>query len=112
MARIPVGQKIDLTRAKQYRTGKGVADHAGISPETLSRIERGRVKPRLDTISRIAEALEISLEELVEDTDQEFLVPKVEPPLPFEVGEAAAVADIEKSVDYRQVCINLVRRIL
>lgn len=78
MEPVSIGRKIAHTRAQQYRTGTGVAEVAGISGETLSRIERGKVYPRLATVGKIARALDLSFEELIEDTDMaEASSPKV-----------------------------------
>ena len=77
MEPVPIGRKIAHTRAQQYRTGTGVAEAAEISAETLSRIEHGKVSPRLATVGKIARALDLSLEELIEGTDlAEDSIPK------------------------------------
>lgn len=41
-----------------------LADHAEITRETVSNMERGLRTPDLSTLARIAEALEIKMEEM------------------------------------------------
>lgn len=52
-----------LRRARGERSMLGVALDAGISPETLRKIESGRVAtPAFSTIAAIADVLELSLD--------------------------------------------------
>jgi transcriptional regulator with XRE-family HTH domain len=69
MEPVPIGRKILLTRTEQYRTAAGVSKAAGVNPHTLSRIERGGGVPRYSTVAKIARALEMPVEELIEGTD-------------------------------------------
>jgi transcriptional regulator with XRE-family HTH domain len=56
---------------KGYRTGRGLtqhalAGHAGLRPETISRIERGKVdNPDTDTVAKLARALGVTIDELL-----------------------------------------------
>lgn len=57
-------------RVREARRRAGVnqwqlAEAAGVSNETISRIERGRFSPALPTLCRIAKALDVSLDHLV-----------------------------------------------
>jgi transcriptional regulator with XRE-family HTH domain len=54
-----------LRRARAGRDLADVADAAGISPETLRKIETGRLpSPGFGTIVRLGEALDVPLQEL------------------------------------------------
>ncbi|TWP25463.1 XRE family transcriptional regulator [Apibacter muscae] len=64
--------KIIGRRIKQVRESKGFSQLelvgkmlGDIDPTNISRIESGRTNPTIYTLYRIAEALEVSLEELV-----------------------------------------------
>jgi transcriptional regulator with XRE-family HTH domain len=57
------------TREERGITQEDLAYHSGITVSALSRIERGLNNPRLSTVIRIAQALEISLVELVTRLD-------------------------------------------
>ncbi|SHG25514.1 helix-turn-helix domain-containing protein [Streptoalloteichus hindustanus] len=64
-----------LRRARGTRSMPQVAVAAGISPETLRKIETGRAPtPSFFTIAALAAALDLSLDEL-------FAACQVEPPL-------------------------------
>ena len=64
-AEIERGERLGalLRRARAERTMLEVALDAGVSPETLRKIESGRVAtPAFPTIAAIAEALDLSLD--------------------------------------------------
>lgn len=57
-------------RIKEFRKGKGLtqeklAEISGIEPSNISHIERGATKPSLPTLVAIANALGVTLDELV-----------------------------------------------
>lgn len=61
-----IGKQIKKYRVHNGLTQQKLAAEAGISLRTLQRLENGKTEPRGDTLIRIAEALEVSLDELVE----------------------------------------------
>lgn len=61
-----LAQKIKKQRLKMELTQEELAQRASIPYVTLVKIERESVKnPTIDTIKKIAKALEISLDELI-----------------------------------------------
>lgn len=61
-----------------YRRAKGfsqqeMANVLGVSPRNFQRLEMGEVEPRLETLVRIAQALDIQVSSLVRNTDEENL---------------------------------------
>lgn len=60
-----LGEKISIARKAKGLTQEKLADMAGINLRTLQRIEKGKTTPHGDTLNRIATALEIPLEELM-----------------------------------------------
>lgn len=62
-----VGQRIKAVREKKGLTQEDLADLVGISPTHISVIERGAKVARLDTFVSIANALEVSADELLLD---------------------------------------------
>ena len=60
-----VGTTIKLLRGE--RPQEDVAQEAGISTSTLSRVERGLHQPSLPTLRKLAVALDVSLAELIDD---------------------------------------------
>lgn len=69
-----IGQAIRLAR-KRHKAGRltqeALAEHAGISMETVSNIERGVTLPTVDVLFRIARVVPLDLESLAsaEPTD-------------------------------------------
>lgn len=59
------GNKVAKIRIKQGLSQEDLADITGLHRTQISLIERGKRSPRLDTIIRIAKALEISLDKLM-----------------------------------------------
>lgn len=57
-------------RVRQLRLGSGMtqeqlAERSHVAPETISRIERGKLVPAVDVLVGIASVLEVTLDELV-----------------------------------------------
>jgi transcriptional regulator with XRE-family HTH domain len=61
---VALGEAIRELRSKRKTTQEDLAAGAGITPATLSLIERGRANPTWDTARRIAGALGVSIGEL------------------------------------------------
>ncbi len=61
---LELGDQIRRWRMARGLTQTQLESRAGLAHNALSRIENGAVSPRLDTIEALAEALEISVEEL------------------------------------------------
>lgn len=67
---------VDVTRIREYRNLRGMtvrelADRAGVSTGLISQVERGVTDPSLETMRRIAEALDVPLFSLFQDGDQQ-----------------------------------------
>ena len=65
-----LGAAIRELREKSGRTQEALAQGAGITVAHLSGIERGYANPKWSTVERIADALGVSLFELVKLTDK------------------------------------------
>lgn len=64
------GQNMRTTRLSQGLSQEQLAGRAGLHSTEISRLERGVRDPRLSTIVRIAQALNVPLAALVERTDE------------------------------------------
>ena len=62
---VKIGQSVRAERIKRFWTQERLAKEAGISQKALSKIETDEVDPRFSTILRIAEALDVDANELV-----------------------------------------------
>lgn len=59
-----LGEQVRLWRIACKMTQADLEVKAGLSHNAVSRIECGSVSPRVDTIERIAEALDVSVEQI------------------------------------------------
>ncbi len=64
---VRLGRRLSQLREKRGLSQTQLADMAEIGRAHLSQIENGAVAARIDTLSLIAQALELSLSELLRD---------------------------------------------
>lgn len=66
-----LGQRIRHLRKKKDWTQKELERQAGLENRNLTRYESDKVRPRVDSLKKIAEALEVTVDELTtEDSEQ------------------------------------------
>jgi len=63
----PIAVKLRVLREERGLTHKEAAELAEVSPMTLIRLESGQRPPYMPTVTKIAEAYGVRLEELVEE---------------------------------------------
>lgn len=71
-----VGTKIKLHRQAKGWTQERLADAIGSTPSYIGRLERGEQNVKLQTIEKIAEALEVNISLFFTDENEEFLQSK------------------------------------
>ena len=59
-----IGQKIAYLRERRGMSQRDLAEKAGVSQPAICQIETGATKPRLETVFRIANALDVCMPEL------------------------------------------------
>ena len=64
-----IGMNIRLQRVKRSISQEGLADMAGIARSTMGIVERGEQSPTIQTIAKIANALQIDIYKLFIITD-------------------------------------------
>ncbi|MYJ80258.1 MAG: helix-turn-helix transcriptional regulator [Acidimicrobiaceae bacterium] len=62
-----LGRRLRHVRRARGLTLAGLAERTGRPPAYLSRLENGRVEPRLGVLSDLAEALDTTTADLLED---------------------------------------------
>jgi len=62
---VPVGERIRALRTARKLTQEQLAYRAGVSVGTIARIERGATRPTLETLERLARALDVSVADLL-----------------------------------------------
>ena len=73
----PLWREVLGSRLRALRTGRGetlaqTAERAGLSPQYLSEIERGRKEPSSEMIAALAGALGLTVAELMADTAEDL----------------------------------------
>ena len=68
------GEKIRAVRQQRGATLKQIALLAGVSESMLSQIERNRISPAIDTLLRVADALDIDFDYLFQDLKKDRMV--------------------------------------
>lgn len=59
-----VGMNIRLERTKKSISQEGLADMAGLARSTMGIVERGEQSPSLQTVAKVANALNIDIQKL------------------------------------------------
>ena len=55
------GSRLALARRRRKMTAKALAEKAGVAPYTITRLEKGRHEPEVETVRALAAALNLSL---------------------------------------------------
>ena len=66
-----LARRLAAARRRAGLTQAELAEASGVTDETISRIERGRYEPAVSTFFRLADALDVSLDQLARDSDRE-----------------------------------------
>lgn len=72
-----LGDKIKIYRENKKMTQNDLADILEVSAATVSKYESGSLEPSIESIKRLAELYEISIDELLKDEKDKFDVSKV-----------------------------------
>ena len=62
-----LGDKIKLYRENKKMTQNYVADVLEVSPATISKYEAGMLEPSIESVKRLADLFEITIDELLRD---------------------------------------------
>jgi transcriptional regulator with XRE-family HTH domain len=83
------GQLLTELRERRLWTRERLAKEAGVSPTTVGHAEQGRTLIRLDTIRKLAQALDVDPQELLHPERERALLPKADAPPSSEPTEGA-----------------------
>ena len=72
-----IGNKIKKYREERKMTQKDVAEVLEVEPGTISKYEKGIIEPNIDSIKKLAEVFNITVDELLKDDEENFDVSKV-----------------------------------
>ena len=71
-----LGEKLKLYREKYNMTQKEVAEILGVEPGTISKYELGMIEPNIESIKKLAEIFNLTIDELLRD-EEKFDITKV-----------------------------------
>jgi transcriptional regulator with XRE-family HTH domain len=63
---VHIGERLKRQRTRRALTQAELAGRAGVTTATVARIERDEIEPRMTTLRKLAQALEVDPTELVE----------------------------------------------
>ena len=67
MPQVPIAVKLQVLREERGLTHKEAAELANVTPQTLIDLERGKRPPYMPTVTKLARAYGVPVEELVEE---------------------------------------------
>jgi transcriptional regulator with XRE-family HTH domain len=76
---VRIGARFRALRNEAGLTQAEVAEAVGVAPETMSRIERGRLQPSTDLVSRLAKAIGVEPGALFTSSSVKPKMPSVRP---------------------------------
>lgn len=71
-----IGNKIKAYRELNKMTQKDIAEILGVEPATISKYEAGTIEPSIESLKRLAETFNITVDELIKD-EEKFDVSKI-----------------------------------
>lgn len=72
-----LGEKIKKYRENKNMTQNEVADILGVKSATISKYESNTLEPNIESIKKLAEIFEISIDELLRDKEDKFDISKI-----------------------------------
>lgn len=69
-----IPERLKSLRIQKGVTQKTIAEGIGVAPASLQRFEYGTVKPKLDTVARLADFFNVSIDYLVGRTDNPIMI--------------------------------------
>ena len=72
-----LGNRIKLYRENKKMTQNDIANILDVSPATVSKYESGALEPSIESLKRLAELFEISIDELLNDETDKFDISKM-----------------------------------
>lgn len=72
-----IGNKIKQYREERKMTQRDISEILNVEPGTISKYESGMLEPNIESIKKLAELFEISIDELLADGEEKFDVSKI-----------------------------------
>lgn len=72
-----IGSKIKLCRENKKMTQKDIAEILEVEPATISKYESGMIEPNIESLKKLSNIFEITLDELLDDKSENFDITKI-----------------------------------
>ena len=72
-----IGNKIKAYRENKKMTQKEIAEILGVEPATVSKYESNMIEPNIESLKKLAQTFEISVDELLKDEEEKIDVAKI-----------------------------------
>lgn len=72
-----IGNKIKVYRENKKMTQKEIAEILEVEPGTISKYESGMIEPNIESIKRLAETFEITIDELLKDEEDKLDISQI-----------------------------------
>lgn len=99
---LQIGEQISLARARQGLSQKELARALKISNVQISDIENGKVLPSVGVLKRLAETLDVSADDLLQDVHRNFII--------YAIDDYISRLDNDKAFDILQILSDLLGR--
>lgn len=73
-----IGSKIKEYRESKKMTQKEIAQILGVEPGTISKYESGMIEPNIESLKKLAETFEITVDELISENSEKLDVSKID----------------------------------
>ena len=72
-----IGNKIKLLREERKMTQKDVAEILGVEPGTISKYESGTIEPSIESLKKLSETFNVTIDELLKEDEEKFDISKI-----------------------------------
>ena len=73
-----IGKNIKEYREKNKMTQKEISDILGVEPGTISKYENGTIEPNIESLKKLAETFNITVDELLKNDNERFDISKID----------------------------------
>ena len=73
-----IGKNIKEYREKNKMTQKEISDILGVEPGTISKYENGTIEPNIESLKKLAETFNITVDELLKNDNEIFDISKID----------------------------------
>lgn len=104
-----IAEKLRFYRKEKYLTQKKLAELSNIAPITLQQYELGKRTPKIDNLQKIANALEVDINCLLEDTESPLIRAINDSESDSPLFDAVKQRKLTESVEFAPIDVELIK---